>query len=161
MALFTLVHVAISLVGIASGFVVALGLVSNKALPGWTALFLATTVLTSVTGFLFPVRHFMPSHAVGLVSLAVLAVALAARYRFGMRGKWRRVYAIAAVLALYLNVFVLVAQLFQKVPALKAIAPTGAEPPFKAAEGTVLFFFLALGAAAALCFKGPKDPAQA
>ncbi len=103
---FTFVHVLLSLVGIGSGFVVVFGLLTGKRLDGWTALFLATTVATSVTGFLFPFDHLLPSHKVGIISLVVLAVAILARYAFHLTGAWRRVYVISALVALYLNVFV-------------------------------------------------------
>src|SRR5947207_2351589 len=126
---FTLFHVLLSLVGILSGFVVMAGFLSAKRSNGWTALFLTTTVLTSLTGFLFPFQKFLPSHAVGIVSLLVLAVTIPALYVFHLTGPWRLTYVIGSVIALYLNVFVLVAQLFMKVPALKALAPTQSEPP--------------------------------
>jgi hypothetical protein len=155
MSPFTLVHVAISLIGILSGFVVVFGLVANLTLCRWTALFLASTVLTSATGFLLPAHHFMPSHAVGIISLVVLAVAIAARYGSRLRGACRKIYVISAVTALYLNVFVLIAQLFLKVPALHALAPKGSEPPFAAAQLANLIFFVALGTAATLRFKAP------
>src|SRR3989449_2048855 len=103
---FTLVHVLISLVGIASGLVVVFGLLSGKRLDGWTALFLATTVATSVTGFFFPVHQFMPSHAVGIISLLMLAFAIYGRYGRRLAGPWRSVYVVTAMVALYLNVFV-------------------------------------------------------
>src|SRR5215831_14903855 len=127
---FTFFHVVLSLMGIFSGFVIAYGLLTAKRLDGWTALFLATTVLTSVTGFMFPFHKFLPSHGVGIISLIVLALAIFSRYVRHLAGAWRRTYAITAMVARYLNVFVLVAQLFQKVPALKAMAPTQSEPPF-------------------------------
>ncbi len=149
---FTLFHVVLSLVGIGSGFVVAYGLLGSKRLDGWTATFLTTTVLTSVTGFLFPVQHFMPSHAVGILSLIVLGIAILARYRYGLAGGWRRTYAITAVIALYFNVFVLIAQLFMKVPALKALAPTGSEGPFKISQLAALVIFAVLGVSAAKKF---------
>jgi hypothetical protein len=155
MTTLVLVHVVISLIGILSGFVVVLGLVANLTLCRWTAVFLATTVLTSATGFLLPAHHFMPSHAVGIVSLVVLAVAIAARYGSRLRGACRKIYAVSAVTALFLNVFVLLAQLFLKVPALHALAPTGSEPPFAIAELANLGFFIALGVAATLRFKAP------
>ena len=139
---YTLIHVAISLVGICSGFVVLFGLLAAKRLDAWTALFLATTVLTSVTGFGFPFDHLLPSHKVGIISLAVLAVAILARYVFHLVGAWRWIYVIGAVIALYLNVFVLIVQLFEKVPALKALAPTQSEPPFLAAQLVVMGFFV-------------------
>src|SRR5713226_5570232 len=119
MTTFTFVHVAISLVGILSGLVVVFGLLATKRLDGWTALFLVTTVLTSVTGFFFPFEGFKPSYVVGAISLVVLAIAILARYRRQLAGGWRRTYVISAVIALYLNVFVLVVQLFEKVPASK------------------------------------------
>src|SRR5438309_6586960 len=120
---FTFVHVLISLVGIGSGFVVLFGLLAGKRLNGWTALFLATTAATSITGFGFPFDHLLPSHIVGGISLVVLAVAAYARYGAHLAGGWRRVYVIGAVVGLYLNVFVLVVQLFRRVPALNALAP--------------------------------------
>ena len=150
---YTLLHVIISLVGIGSGFVVVYGMLTSKRLDGWTAVFLWTTVATSVTGFFFPVHRFMPSHAVGIVSLAVLPVAIFARYRRRLAGHWRAVYVIAAMIALYLNVFVLVVQLFLKVPALKAQAPTQSEPPFAVTQLVVLALFVALTIAATIRFR--------
>src|SRR5713226_7035626 len=127
---FTLVHVLIGLVGIGSGFVVMFGLLAGKRLNGWTAIFLATTVATSVTGFGFPFDHLLPPHKVGIISLLVLAVAMLGRYAFHLAGAWRWIYVVGTVVALYLNVFVALVQAFQKVPALKAMAPTQSEPPF-------------------------------
>src|SRR5712664_1752610 len=108
----TVVHVLLSLIGLGSGLVVVLGLLGGKRLDGWTALFLATTVATSATGFLFPFDHLLPSHIVGITSLLVLAVAILARYQFRLAGGWRRAYVVCAVLALYLNAFVAVVQAF-------------------------------------------------
>jgi hypothetical protein len=153
MGLLTLLHVLISLAGILTGFVVVFGMLGAKPLPCWTAAFLWTTAATSATGFLFPVHHFMPSHAVGIVSLFVLTFTLIARYPFRLMGGWRTTYAVTAVTALYLNVFVLVVQLFLKVPALHALAPNGNEPPFALAQGAVLVVFVALGIAAVRKFK--------
>lgn len=150
---FTLVHVVISLVGIGSGFIVISGLLSGKRLDGWTTLFLASTVATSVTGFFFPVDHLLPSHKVGIISLVVLAIAILARYSLHLAGPWRRIYVITAAIALYLNVFVGVVQSFLKVPALKAMAPTQTEPPFLVAQTVVLLIFVALTAVAAKKFK--------
>ena len=147
---FTLVHVLVSLVGIASGCVAALGLLAGKRLDGWTKLFLATTVATSVTGFMFPFHRFLPSHGVGVVSLLVLPVAVYARYGRRLAGHWRAAYVVTAMFALYLNVFVLVAQAFLKVPPLKALAPTGSEPPFVVAQSAVLALFATL-TVVALC----------
>ena len=130
MSAFTLFHFVLSLVGIGSGLVLAFGLLLDKRQPIWTATFLSTTVLTSITGFMFPVHHFTPSHGVGIVSLIALALAICALYVKRLAGGWRRVYAIDAVIALYLNFFVLIAQLFQKVPALKVLVRTQTEAPF-------------------------------
>lgn len=141
---FTLVHVLISLAGIGSGFIVVFGLLNGKRLDGWTAIFLTTTVLTSVTGFLFPVEHLLPSHILGILSLLVLAIAIPARYVFHMAGAWRKAYVIAAAIALYFNVFVAVVQSFLKIAALHALAPAGKEPPFLVAQVIVLLIFIAL-----------------
>ena len=141
---FTAVHVIISLIGILSGLIVLVGLLSAKRMNGWTALFLLTTVLTSVTGFGFPFTHLLPSHKVGIISLVVLAIAILARYSFHMTGKWRWIYVVTAMIALYLNVFVLVVQSFEKVPSLKAMAPTQSEPPFLVAQLVVLALFIVL-----------------
>ena len=151
---FTLVHVLISLVGIGSGLIVVFGLVGGKRLDRWTTVFLATTVATSVTGFGFPFEHLLPSHKVGIISLIVLAVTILARYAFHLSGGWRRIYVIGAVIALYLNVFVAVVQAFQKVPALKAMAPTQSEPPFLIAQIAVLVLFVVLAIVSAKRFSG-------
>ncbi len=153
MTLLTFVHVLLSLIGIGSGFVVLFGLLTSRRLNGWTALFLVTTVLTSVTGFLFPFHRFLPSHGVGVISLIVLAVAIFARYTRQLAGAWRRSYVICAMTALYLNVFVLAVQLFEKVPALKAMAPTQSEPPFKIAQLALLALFIVLTVLSAVKFR--------
>jgi hypothetical protein len=142
LAVFTLVLVAISLIGILSGLVVAFCLLSAKRLDGMTAVFLITTVLTSVTGYFFPYHGFKPSYVVGAISLVVLAIAIYARYSRHMAGGWRRGYVITAMIALYLNCFVLVAQAFMKVPALNALAPTGSEPPFLIVQVIVMVIFI-------------------
>ena len=142
---FTNFHVALSLVGIGTGLIVLLGLLADKRLELVTFVFLATTVATSVTGFGFPFGTLLPSHIVGIVSLVVLAVALYARYGAGLSGNWRWIYVTTATLALYLNVFVLVVQLFLKVETLHELAPTQAEPPFAIAQGLTLAAFLVLG----------------
>ena len=151
---FTLAHVVISLIGIGSGLVVSLGMLNGKRLDGWTGFFLATTVLTSATGFGFPFEHLLPAHIVGVISLVVLALAIFARYGRRLAGAWRRVYVIGAVVALYLNVFVLVVQLFRRVPALQALAPTQSEPPFAIAQLAVLALFIVLGVFATKRFRG-------
>jgi len=153
LAAFTIFHVLISLVAICSGFVVAYGLLTAKRLQGWTALFLATTVATSVTGFLFPVHHFMPSHGVGIISMIILAIALYALYGRRLAGAWRWIYVVTAMIAFYLNCFVLVVQLFLKVPALKELAPTQTEPPFKVTQLVVLVVFIAITAVGAIRFR--------
>jgi len=143
----------LSLVGIFAGLVVAGGLVAGKRLDGWTGIFLASTVATSVTGFGFTFVHFLPSHAVGIISLAVLAVVIVARYVKHLAGAWRGVYVVGAVLALYLNVFVLLAQLFLRLPALFVAAPTQQEPPFVVTQLLVLALFVWLGRAAVKGFR--------
>lgn len=145
MTTFTLIHVAISLAGIVSGLVVARGLRHAQRLDGWTSLFLVTTILTSVTGFGFPSEHLLPSHIVGILSLAALALATFARYSRRLAGPWRATYVVGAVVALYFNVFVLIVQLFQKVPSLQALAPTQSEPPFLVAQCVALAAFVWLG----------------
>jgi len=154
LTILTLVHVVISLIGILSGLVVAYGFLTAKSPGGWTSTFLLSTVLTSVTGFFFPFHHLLPSHLVGLLSLISLAVAIFARYGRNLAGGWRRTYVVASMIALYLNVFVLVVQLFQKVPALKAMAPTQSEPPFVVTQVAVLALFVMLSVFAAIRFRG-------
>jgi hypothetical protein len=146
---FTFVHVLISLVGIVSGLIVVFGMLKGKRLDGWTAIFLSTTVLTSVTGFLFPIEHLTPGIVIGILSLILLAAAILARYTFHLSGAWSRTYVITAAISLYLNVFVLIVQSFEKVPSLHALAPTQKELPFKIAQLIVLVLFVALTIAAA------------
>jgi hypothetical protein len=160
LATFTLFHVAISLVGILSGFVIVYGLLTSQRLNGWTAIFLATTVATDVTGYLFPVHHLMPSHIVGAISLVVLAIAIFARYARRLAGSRRWIYVVTAILSFYLNFFVLIVQSFLKIPALKAIAPTQTEPPFKMTQLTVLVIFFAVTVIAAIRFR-PEPGLQA
>src|SRR5213076_1010453 len=149
MQTFTLIHVGISLIGILSGLVILLGMLMGKRFNGWTALFLSTTVLTSVTGFFFPFHGVTPAIVVGVISLVVLAVAAFARYARNLAGAWRKTYVVTALFALYANVFVLIVQAFQKIPALKEIAPTQNDPPFKFTQLAVLIAFIALGIGAA------------
>jgi hypothetical protein len=138
--------VLISLAGIGTGFVVMYGLLTNKRMNRWTAVFLITTALTSLTGFLFPFMGITPAIKLGIISLAVLAIAVAARYPLQLA--WRKTYVITACAALYFNVFVLVVQSFEKIPNLKAIAPTQNEPPFAIAQIAVLILFVVLTALA-------------
>ncbi len=143
---FTLVHTVISLIGIASGLYVLYCMITRRRLEAWiVAVFLASTVLTSVTGFGFPFSQLLPSHIVGIISLVVLAAAIPALYLFRLAGIWRLVYVIGAVFALYLNCFVGVVQAFMKIPVLRALAPTQAEPPFLIAQMILLIAFIALG----------------
>jgi hypothetical protein len=153
LAAYTLLHVIISLIGIVSGFVVLFGLLGNKRLDCCTKTFLISTVLTSVTGFFFPVHHFMPSHGVGIISLVLLAVAIYARYARGLNGGWRKTYVITAVMSFYLNFFVLIVQSFLKIPALHSLAPTQTEPPFKITQLIALVIFIILTVLAAIRFK--------
>ena len=142
---FTLVHTVLSLIGIASGIVVLLGMLDAKRLGGWTMLFLATTVLTCVSGFFFPSDHVLPSHIVGIITLVALAAAVLAIYAYRLAGSWRWIYVIGAVVALYLNVFVGVVQAFLKLPFLQPLAPTQSEPPFLIAQLVVMAIFIVLG----------------
>jgi len=150
---FTWVHVIISLIGIVTGFVVMKGMLASQRLDDWTAVFLATTALTSITGFGFPFEKLLPSHKVGIISLVVLLIAILARYAFGLSGRWRPAYVVTALAAQWLNVFVLVAQLFNKVTALHALAPTQSEPPFLIAQTVVMVLFIIVGIAALRQFR--------
>ena len=144
---FVLVHVIVSLIGIAAGFVVMFGMLGSNRMPGWTALFLTTTILTNVTGFLIPPFLFdklLPSHMIGILSLVLLAIACVALYGMKLSGAWRWIYAVTALLSLYLNTFVLVIQSFLKIGPLHALAPSvpPSEPPFAILQGIVLVFFV-------------------
>ncbi len=155
LATFTFLHVLISLVGIASGLIVLERFFRNRTLGASNAVFLITTILTSVTGFLFPFNAFGPPHAVGVISLVVLAVALFALYAGNLVGPWRWIYVCSAVLALYLNVFVAVVQSFDKIGRLHALAPTGSEPPFAITQGIVLLIFIGMAIVALVRFRPP------
>jgi len=150
---FTKLHVVISLIGIVSGLVVMFGLLSSRRLNGWTALFLISTVLTSVTGLFFPFNGVTPGIVLAIISLVLLAGAIVARYARHLSGAWRWIYVVTAMISLYLNVFVLIAQLFQKVPALRALAPTQSEPPFAVTQLVVLAMFVLLTILAAVRFR--------
>jgi hypothetical protein len=141
---YTLIHVLISFIGIGSGIAVLYGMLRGHRLDNITAIFLASTVLTSLTGFAFPNDHITPGIVVGILSMIVLAIAIVARYALRMRGVWRATYVVTASIALYFNCFVLVAQSFAKVPALHALAPTQKEPPFAIAQGLLLVLFIGL-----------------
>ena len=156
LAIYTVLHVAISLAGIFTGFFILFGLLTGNRLNRWTVFFLSTTVLTSVTGFFFPSHHVLPSHIVGIISLAVLAAAIYARYVRHLNGAWSKVYVVGAVLALYLNVFVAIVQAFLKIPVLKEMAPTQSESPFKFAQLFVLVLFVLLAVFAAYRFRDDR-----
>jgi hypothetical protein len=152
-AAFTQFHVLLSLIGIVSGIVVALAMLGSSRLPVLTAIFLLTTVATSVTGFMFHFASFGPPEIVGVISLVDLAAAILALYSYKLVGSWRWIYVATALFALYLNVFVGVVQTFQKVAFFHALAPTQTEAPFAVAQGIVLIAFIALGIVAAKKFR--------
>jgi hypothetical protein len=142
---YTVIHTILSLIGIAAGIVALFQMIGGKLSKGWTWLFLFTTILTSVTGFGFPVTGLMPSHIFGVISLVVLAIALYALYSKHLAGAWRWIYVVTAAIALYLNCFVGVVQAFQKLPPLQPLAPTQSEPPFQIAQLALLLVFIILG----------------
>ena len=156
LATFTQLHVIISLIAIVSGLLAAVGMLSARRMRGTTAVFLIMTVLTSVTGFMFDtpaeaprvIGSFDPAKVIGLISLIVLALAVAALYGYKLAGAWRGTYVVCATIALYFNCFVLVVQSFQKISFLHALAPTQKEPPFAVAQGLLLIVFVGLGIAA-------------
>ena len=141
---YTIIHVIISLIAIAAGFITVFGMLTGNRMASWTAIFLATTILTSVTGFGFPFEQLLPSHMIGILSLVLLLVACVALYGTGLSGIWRPIYVVTALASLYLNVFVLIIQSFLKVPALHQIAPGNPPmgPAFAAVQGIVLVFFV-------------------
>jgi hypothetical protein len=145
---FTLIHTLISLIAITAGLVVMGGLMAERRLDGWIGLFLVTTALTSITGFMFPLTQLIASHYVGFISLLILPPVIYARYRKHLLGKWRGVFVVGTALTLYLNFFVLVVQLFRRVPALLVSAPTQKEPPFVVTQILVLALFAVLSVAA-------------
>lgn len=154
----TIVHVVISLVAIATGFIVLYGLLNSKRFELWTTVFLATTVATSATGFLFPFEKFLPSHAFGILSLLLLPVAYYALYGRKLVGRWRWIYIVTAMLALYLNVFVLVVQAFLKITPLHDLAPTQTEPPFAITQLVVLLLCIYLTCRAVVRYRVPVQP---
>jgi hypothetical protein len=150
---FTTLHVIISLIGIVAGLIALYGMFSDNKMTGWTTIFLLFTILTSVTGFLFPSHGFTPAQGVGIISLAVLALAVLGLYIFRLAGAWRWIYVVGAVVALYLNCFVLVVQSFQKLSFLTPLAPTQSEPPFQIAQGVLLVLFIIAGIVAVRRFR--------
>jgi hypothetical protein len=143
----------LSLIALVAGLIVLYGLLKGRAFGGWTALFLLTTILTSVTGFPLPPFGFDPPRAVGILSLVLLVVAVAGYYLFHLAGAWRWIYVVTAMAALYLDAFVGVIQAFLKIPTLHELAPTQSEPPFVVAQVAVLAFFVILGFLAARKFR--------
>lgn len=152
---FTLFHVALSLIGIASGLIVLRGLLASKPLNGWTSTFLVTTAATSLTGFLFPFHGITPAIVLGVLSLFALAAAVAGLYRFRLVGPWRWVFVVGSVAALYFNVFVFIVQAFVKLPVLHALAPTAppSGPVFGAVQGLILVAFVVMGVLAVRRFR--------
>jgi len=150
--IYTIIHTLISLIAIFTGFLVLLGMIAGKRLDGWTKWFLTTAVLTTVTGFFFPFHGFTPAFGLGIISLPFLAITIFARCSRHLAGAWRWIYVIGAVICLYFNLFVLVVQSFEKVPALHAMAPTQTEPPFKLVQLIVLVLTIVLGIFAVVRF---------
>jgi hypothetical protein len=151
--IYTIIHTLISLVAIFTGLVVVFGMIAGKRLYGWTKWFLTTAVLTTLTGFFFPFHGFTPAIGLGIISLPFLAITIFARYSKHLSGAWRWIYVIGAVICLYFNLFVLVVQLFEKVPVLHAIAPTQTESPFKLTQLTVLIVSTVLVIMAVIRFR--------
>ncbi len=150
---YTLIHSVISLIALAAGIVVVIGLLGSKPMPGWTALYLVTAILTSAGGFAFPTDHLLPSQMVGAICLVLLLVVILARYAFRLAGAWRWIYAICLVLTVYFDAFVAIVQSFLKIPAVHALAPTQGEPPFAIAQGALLLIFAGLLVLSAIKFR--------
>ena len=148
----TIIHTLISLIAIFTGLVVVFGMLGGKRLDSWTKWFLITAVATTVTGFFFPFHGLTPAFKLGIISVFVLAITTYARYPRQLAGAWRWIYVVGAVISLYFNVFVLVVQSFEKIPALHAMAPTQTEQPFKLTQLVVLALFIVLGIAAVIRF---------
>jgi len=155
--LFTTIHVIISLIAIVTGVIVVIGMLGAHRMAGWTLLFLVTTILTSVIGFLFPISSFTPALGTGILSMILLALALVALYVKHLTGHWRWIYVATAVAALWFNVFVLIVQSFQRIAVLQPLAPTQSEPPFLIAQTVALVIFVVLGLAAAFKFRPAPD----
>ena len=151
--IYTIIHTLISLVAIFTGLVVLLGMLGGKRLDGWTKWFLITAVATTITGFFFPFHGFTPAIGLGIISLPFLALTIFARYPKHLAGPWRWIYVIGAVICLYFNLFVVVVQAFEKIPALHAVAPTQSEPPFKLTQLIVLLVSALLAIVAAIRFR--------
>jgi 4-amino-4-deoxy-L-arabinose transferase-like glycosyltransferase len=100
LATFTMVHVIISLIGIVTGSIVMFAMFGSHSMPVMTAIFLLFTILTSATGFLFPFTRLLPSHMIGILSLALLAIACIALYGMKLSRPWRWIYVVTFGLAL-------------------------------------------------------------
>ena len=157
LAQFTHLHVALSLMGILAGLIVLLGMLGSEQLNAITALFVLTTALTSLTGFLYPFHGITPGIVIGILSLIVLLAAILARYTFNYAGKWRWIYVVSTITALWFNVFIFIVQSFEKIPSLHAMAPTGTEAPFKITQIVVLLTFIVLGIRAVKKFHPAPD----
>ncbi len=151
--IYTIIHTLISLIAIFTGLIVVFGMIGGKRLDGWTKWFLITAVLTTATGFFFPFHGVTPAIILGMITVPVVAIAIYARYSRQLSGAWRWIYVVGAVMSLYFNLFVLVVQLFEKVPALHAIAPTQTESPFKLTQLAVLIVSILLGIVAVVRFR--------
>ena len=151
--IYAVIHTLISLAAIFTGLVVVFAMLAGDRLDVWTKWFLVTAVATTITGFFFPFHGFTPAIGLGIISLPFLALTIFARYPKHLAGPWRWIYVIGAVICLYFNLFVLVVQLFEKIPALHAIAPTQAEPPFRITQLVVLAIFVVLAIAATIRFR--------
>jgi hypothetical protein len=150
--IYTIIHTLISLIAIFTGLIVLFGMLGGKRLDGWTKWFLITAVATTITGFFFPFHGFTPAIGLGIISLPFLALTIFARYPKHLAGAWRWIYVIGAVICLYFNLFVLVVQAFEKIPALHAMASTQTEPPFKLTQLIVLLITALFGIVAAIRF---------
>jgi hypothetical protein len=157
--IYSIIHTLISLIAIFTGFIVVFGLFAGKRLDGWTKWFLVTAVATTITGFFFPFHGFTPAIGLGIISLPFLALTIFARYPKHLAGRWRWIYVISAVICLYFNLFVLVVQLFEKIPALHAMAPTQTEPPFKLTQLVVVLVSALFAIIAAIRFHPAPDHA--
>jgi hypothetical protein len=139
------IHVALSLFGIVAGLAAMIATAQGKLPPALTAVFLGSLVLTSATGFPLPPFGLDPPRIVGIISLVLLAIAIAALYLFRLAGAWRWIYVVTATIACWFNGFVGVAQTFMKIDFFHALAPTQQEPPFLIAQVAVLALFIVFG----------------
>ena len=151
--IYTIIHTLISLVAILTGFVVLFGLLTGNRIDAWTKWVLISAVATTVTGFFFPFHGITPAIKLGIISSVVLVITIYARYAKHLAGAWRWIYVVGASVTLYFNVFVGIVQSFEKIPALKAMAPTQSEPPFKLTQLVVLALFVILTLVAVIRFR--------